>query len=102
MAEVGRHDSFLDLGGDSLLATRLMARLRQELAVELSMERLFEKPTVAAVAAAALAAAAGRADRDELARMLAEIEGLSAAELEAELAASGNAQGERAEDAPHV
>jgi phthiocerol/phenolphthiocerol synthesis type-I polyketide synthase E len=102
MVEVGRHDSFLDLGGDSLLATRLMARLRQELAVELPMERLFEKPTVAAVAAAALAAAAGRADRDELARMLAEIEGLSAAELEAELAASGNAEGERAEDARHV
>jgi phthiocerol/phenolphthiocerol synthesis type-I polyketide synthase E len=101
VAEVGRHDSFLDLGGDSLLATRLMARLRQELAVELPIERLFEKPTVAAVAAAALAATAARADRGELARMLAEIEGLSAEDLETELAASGNAESEGAPGARH-
>jgi phthiocerol/phenolphthiocerol synthesis type-I polyketide synthase E len=85
VAEVGALDSFLELGGDSLLATRLMARLREELAVDLPMDRLFEQPTVAAVAAAAVEARAGRAGEDDLARMLAEIGSLSEEELEEEL-----------------
>jgi acyl carrier protein len=85
VAEVGALDSFLELGGDSLLATRMMARLREELAVDLPMDRLFEQPTVAAVAAAAVEARAGRAGEDDLARMLAEIGSLSEEELEEEL-----------------
>jgi phthiocerol/phenolphthiocerol synthesis type-I polyketide synthase E len=73
MEQVGVHDSFLDLGGDSLLATRLMSRLREELAVDLPMDRLFAEPTVAAVAAAVVEARAGQVGEEELARMLAEI-----------------------------
>ena len=71
--QVGAHDSFLDLGGDSLLATRLMSRLREELAVDLPMDRLFAEPTVAAVAAAVVEARAGQVSEEDLARMLAEI-----------------------------
>ncbi|HEY3567955.1 MAG TPA: phosphopantetheine-binding protein, partial [Thermoanaerobaculia bacterium] len=85
VAEVGVHDSFLELGGDSLLATRLMSRLREELAVELPMERLFAQPTVAAVAAAVVEARAQQAGGEDLARLLAEIGGLSDEELEREL-----------------
>jgi phthiocerol/phenolphthiocerol synthesis type-I polyketide synthase E len=73
MEQVGVHDSFLDLGGDSLLATRLMSRLREELAVDLPMDRLFAEPTVAAVAAAVVEARAGQVGEEDLARMLAEI-----------------------------
>ena len=90
VAEVGVHDSFLDLGGDSLLATRLMARLRQEFAVELPIDRLFAQPTVAAVASSVVAATADRADQDELARMLALIEGLSEEELAEQLTSGGS------------
>ena len=85
LAEVGVHDSFLELGGDSLLATRLMARLREEMGVDLAMERLFEQPTVAAVAAAVVAARAAGAGEEDLARLLAEIGSLSEEELEGEL-----------------
>jgi len=89
LADLGVHDSFLELGGDSLLATRLMARLREELAVELSMERLFESPTVAGVAAAVVAARAAAAAGDDLARLLTEVQSLSEEELESELAEEG-------------
>jgi phthiocerol/phenolphthiocerol synthesis type-I polyketide synthase E len=85
LAKVGVHDSFLELGGDSLLATRLMARLREELGVDLAMDRLFEQPTVAAVAAAVVEARAAGAGADDLSRLLAEIGSLSEEELEGEL-----------------
>ena len=86
LADLGVHDSFLELGGDSLLATRLMARLREELGVDLPMDRLFHEPTVAAVAAAVLEARAGLAEEDEISRLLTSIGSLSEAELERELA----------------
>jgi amino acid adenylation domain-containing protein len=62
LADLGVHDSFLELGGDSLLATRLMAKLREALGVELPMERLFHEPTVAALAAAVAEARAAMVD----------------------------------------
>ncbi|MEH2283674.1 MAG: SDR family NAD(P)-dependent oxidoreductase [Nostoc sp.] len=44
--EVGIHDSFFDLGGQSLLATQLLSRLREEFKVELSLQSFFEVPTI--------------------------------------------------------
>jgi amino acid adenylation domain-containing protein len=49
---VGLHDSFFDLGGDSLLATHLVARLNQELGAELTLRSIFESPTAAELAVA--------------------------------------------------
>ena len=46
---VGIHDNFFDLGGHSLMATQLVARLRADFAVELTVAMLFESPTVAAL-----------------------------------------------------
>ena len=43
---VGVDEHFLDLGGDSMLATLLISRVRQELRLEMSLRSLFDAPTV--------------------------------------------------------
>jgi thioesterase domain-containing protein/NAD(P)-dependent dehydrogenase (short-subunit alcohol dehydrogenase family)/acyl carrier protein len=47
---VGRTESFFDLGGDSLIALGVAARLRERYGVDLPLARLLESPTVAALA----------------------------------------------------
>lgn len=47
---IGIHDNFFDLGGDSLLAVQLIARLRESVGVELSPHSLLETPTIAGLA----------------------------------------------------
>lgn len=43
---VGRNDNFFELGGDSMLAMRIIARLRQTRAVEAQIVDLFIYPTL--------------------------------------------------------
>ncbi|VEP16804.1 conserved hypothetical protein [Hyella patelloides LEGE 07179] len=47
---VGIYDDFFELGGDSLIITRLISRLRQEFQVELSFHSLFTETTIAGIA----------------------------------------------------
>jgi amino acid adenylation domain-containing protein len=47
---IGVHDNFFDLGGNSLLATQVVAMLQEVLPIELDLRSLFEGPTVARLA----------------------------------------------------
>ena len=47
---VGARDSFLDLGGDSLIAARLTAWIRREYGVPVTVREIFATPTVEALA----------------------------------------------------
>ncbi len=51
LEDVGIHDDFFDLGGDSLLALKVMVQIRSEFSVDLQILNLFENPTIAALAA---------------------------------------------------
>jgi polyketide synthase PksJ len=47
---IGIHDPFTSLGGDSLLATRIVTRLRASLDVPIAVRALYEQPTIAELA----------------------------------------------------
>jgi acyl carrier protein len=78
--QVGVHDPFLELGGDSLQATQVLSRIRQAFSIPLPLRRLFQAPTVAELAMAIAGDLAGDLEEEQLARLLAEVEGWTAAE----------------------
>lgn len=47
---IGIHDNFFMLGGNSLVVTQVMARVRDLFSVEIPLRQLFETPTVAGMA----------------------------------------------------
>jgi acyl-CoA synthetase (AMP-forming)/AMP-acid ligase II len=86
---VGVHDDFLELGGDSLLAARVLSRVRDELGVDVSPLDFFEQPTIAGQATVVLEARARQLSPERLAGLLA---GLSTGEAPG--AAAGRHRGE--------
>lgn len=48
--QVGIHDNFFEIGGDSILATQVVSRLRDVFQIKLSLHSFFENPTVAGLA----------------------------------------------------
>ena len=59
LPQIGRHDSFFDLGGDSLLALSAVARLSEQFGKELPIREFFDNPTVSRLAATILTLASG-------------------------------------------
>ena len=94
VSPIGVNDKFFELGGHSLLAIQLISRLREALQVELSAQRLFEKPTIAELASS-LQTEVAAASTDDAAgiseEMLKMVEELSDEEVAALLAESDGA-----------
>jgi acyl carrier protein len=82
LGEVGARDDFFELGGDSLLATQVVARLRDRLGVQVPLSAVLEQPTVADLATACRRAREASREDVEMAQLLREAAGLSTEELE--------------------
>jgi amino acid adenylation domain-containing protein len=73
--QIGVHDDFLMLGGNSLLATRVIVRVLKAFQVDISQLRLMEAPTIAHMAEAIVEHQATQVGHDEILRLLAEVKG---------------------------
>jgi acyl carrier protein len=93
--EVGLHDDFFELGGNSLQATRLVSRIRDRFGVEIALADFFRSPTVAHLAATVDRALAGDLTDEELLALIERLPaGLADRLLEEHL---GDAQSEDAQ-----
>lgn len=79
--KVGIHDNFFDLGGHSLQATRVMARLREPLQFDVPLRLFFEKPTIAELALAITELQVAQESDDDILQMIEELGDLTDEEV---------------------
>ena len=77
IAQIGIYDNFFEIGGDSLQATQLLSRLKENFHVDLPLSAIFEAPTVADLTLVIVQRQAEQADSETLVQVLAEIEQLA-------------------------
>jgi len=77
LEQVGVHDTFLDLGGHSLAAMQIVARVHETWHVDIPLRALLEAPTVADMALAIAQGMASDIDPELLDRILSEVEASS-------------------------
>ena len=86
VAHIGIHDNFFDLGGQSLKAVRLRAKIETALNATVSLRDLFARPTIAELAQAIATPDGGEPPAAGVSADLAElVEGLTPEEIEAQL-----------------
>jgi acyl carrier protein len=78
---VGIDDRFLDLGGDSLRAGQILARVIDRFGVELNLRVLLQTPTIADMAMAIAQRQAGQLDGAELEEILNSLENTPSANV---------------------
>ena len=74
LKQVSIYDNFFALGGHSLQAIRVVARIRDAFQIDLPLQAVFEAPTIADMAMSIVQQRAVQAMPDELADLLAEVE----------------------------
>jgi acyl transferase domain-containing protein len=79
--QISVHDSFFDLGGDSLFAIQLVAQLRETFQQEISLRSFFEAPTPAGLASK-LSLSSEHLLTEDVEQILQEIEQLSPEEIQ--------------------
>jgi acyl transferase domain-containing protein len=79
--KIGINDNFLDLGGDSLLATQLLSRLRAAFRMDLPPNSLFEAPTIAELALYMIAKEARPGLVEKTGTILRQIQGMTEEEV---------------------
>jgi hypothetical protein len=72
--KIGRHDNFFAIGGHSLLAVRMIARLRRTLEVEVGISDLFARPVLSSFAERIVDMQLEMFDSVELANVLKQME----------------------------
>ncbi len=86
---IGIHDNFFELGGHSLLAVQLLSRLNALFSSQLTLQQLFEHPTIAEMASVVSQEQLDPDEAEALNELLEEIEGLSEMEVHSALAVEG-------------
>jgi len=81
--QIGVNDNFFDLGGHSILVTKVLFRLRDTLQVELSPQCFFEAPTVAGLAEAILQCSDQPERVEKMAEIIVTVAQLSESEVRA-------------------
>jgi len=79
---IGRDDRFFDIGGHSLLAMQMLARLEKATGIEVPLRVLFEASTLAELTAHVSRAVALSLERDNLDELLSQLEQLTEEEAE--------------------
>jgi amino acid adenylation domain-containing protein len=77
LERIGIHDNFFEMGGHSLLAAKVVSRVRGSLEVEFGMVDLFQAPTIAGLAALLFPRGAQHEPDEELTALLGELASLT-------------------------
>ncbi len=101
VSPIGIYDNFFELGGHSLLAIQVISQVRNLLQFEMSIQQLFDAPTIARLAEQADASGSSLGDLDTVARLLEQVEQLTEAQITAMLQPDNGAPDSTPKNSPN-
>lgn len=78
---VGIKDNFFEVGGHSLMAAQIMARVKRNFGVEIPLRLMFDEPTIERLAISIVETQTEQLEDEEMAKILADLEEISDAEV---------------------